>query len=60
MAGFDLALSAKKIENTWRQPGVSLYRNWIEYLGARKHVNPRASEAILVDAGHSFSRGLSR
>ena len=60
MAGFDLALSEKKIENTWRQPGVSLYRNWIEYLGARKHVNPRASEAILVDAGHSFSRGLNR
>jgi len=60
MTSFDLALSEKNIENTWRRPAVSLYRNWLEYLWARKHANPRASEAILVDAWHSFSEGLNR
>ncbi len=60
ISGFDMALSGKTIEKTWRQPGVTMYRNWIEYLGARKHVQPRTSQAILVDAGHSISRGLNR
>jgi homoserine O-succinyltransferase len=60
MAGFDMVLSGKTIEKTWRQPGVTMYRNWIEYLGARKHVSPHASQPILVDAGHSMSRGLNR
>jgi homoserine O-succinyltransferase len=60
MASFDLAISEKNIENTWRRPAVSLYRNWLEYLEARKHANPRANEAMLIDARHSFSEGLNR
>jgi homoserine O-succinyltransferase len=60
MASFDLLLSDVNVENTWRLPGVSLYRNWLEYLGARKHASTHASEAILVDVRDSFSEGLNR
>jgi homoserine O-succinyltransferase len=48
MAGFNRALLEKNIENTWRRPGISLYRNWLEYLGARKCAGKRASEGLLV------------
>ena len=60
MTSFDLVLSGKAIENTWRRPALSLYRNWIEYLSARKQVNLHASDAILVDTRRSFSEGLIR
>jgi homoserine O-succinyltransferase len=60
MASVERVLSEIKIENTWRERGVSFYRNWLEYLEARKHVTTRASEAILVDAQESFSEGLNR
>lgn len=48
MASVALALSGKSIDETWRRPAVSLYRNWLGYLSARKHAAECDSQAILV------------
>ena len=57
MASFDLVLSGKTMENTWRRPALSLYRNWIEYLSARKQVNLHASDGNSCGSRRRYLEG---
>jgi homoserine O-succinyltransferase len=36
LAEFPTAMAAGKVTNTWRSTGESLYRNWLQYIGAQK------------------------
>src|SRR5712691_8176135 len=36
LAEFPTAMAAGKVTNTWRSTGESLYRNWLQYIRARK------------------------
>jgi len=36
LAEFPTAMAAGKVTNTWRSTAESLYRNWLQYIGAQK------------------------
>jgi homoserine O-succinyltransferase len=38
LAEFPSAMAAGKVTNTWRSTAESLYRNWLQYIGAQKQL----------------------
>jgi homoserine O-succinyltransferase len=38
LAEFPTAMAAGKVTNTWRSTAESLYRNWLQYIGAQKQL----------------------
>ena len=48
MASVALALSGRCIHNTWEQLAARVYRNWLDFLYARKNASQRDSLAILA------------
>jgi homoserine trans-succinylase len=51
LAEFPTAMAAGKVTNTWRSTAESLYRNWLQYIGAqkqRKDMRPMEVEGPLM------------
>jgi homoserine O-succinyltransferase len=50
LEGFPFAMAAGGLANTWREPAVAMYRNWLTFIRARR-VEPRPSERIAAPRG---------